>query len=175
MTTRRGAAPRGKRPSIPWYADERVRLRFEGEARRMYPSLRFERRSRRTGGRRRGLHYCGRLLVTGYPARQARLWFPANGGPEDVQVTTDGPQFSPHRNAAPEGAPRPLCLWQPQDPRTRRWTLSNGLVKLLGLVQRHLFMEAYWRDSDEWLGDQAPHGGVPPPSRHARRAARFHH
>jgi len=60
---------------------------------------------------------------------------------------------SPHR--MPDGA---LCLWQPLDPPDRRWVPADGLLALIEHACRHLFCESWWRETDEWLLDQAPHG-----------------
>jgi len=51
-----------------------------------------------------------------------------------------------------------LCLWYPYDPPERRWTSDKGLLDLIEISRRHLFMEAYWRDKKVWLLDDAPHG-----------------
>jgi hypothetical protein len=65
---------------------------------------------------------------------------------------------SPHRY--PDGA---LCLWYPADPPHRRWTSDKGLLDLVEIIRRHLFLERYWRmtggwDGGEWLYEDAPHG-----------------
>jgi hypothetical protein len=65
----------------------------------------------------------------------------------------DGPP-SEHRHS--DGG---LCLWFPIDPRPRRWTIDDGLLQLLLLSIAHLFKEAWWRESDEWLGEHVHHGG----------------
>jgi hypothetical protein len=65
---------------------------------------------------------------------------------------------SPHRN--PDGS---LCLWHPHDPEDRRWTSDKGLLCLIWIVQRHLFLENYWRMTGgprrgQWILEDAPHG-----------------
>ncbi|WP_143226971.1 hypothetical protein [Actinomadura mexicana] len=65
---------------------------------------------------------------------------------------------SPHRN--PDGS---LCLWYPLDSESRRWTSDKGLLDLIWIVQRHLFLENYWRMSGghrggKWILEDAPHG-----------------
>lgn len=45
-----------------------------------------------------------------------------------------------------------LCLWHPKDAPDRRWTLDDGLVRLLDLVAVQLFKEHYFREHGEWLG-----------------------
>jgi hypothetical protein len=50
-----------------------------------------------------------------------------------------------------------LCMWFPDDPDERRWQRSDGLLKLIDTAVVHLFKELYWRETGEWLGDEAPH------------------
>ena len=64
----------------------------------------------------------------------------------------DGPTESPHRYQ--DGT---LCMWYPQDPKERRWTFSDGLLHLIGLIQVHLIREHLWRETGDWPGDEAPH------------------
>ncbi|MQA86677.1 MAG: hypothetical protein GEV03_19090 [Streptosporangiales bacterium] len=103
------------------------------------------------------------------------------GDPDPVDVTitfyanppypTYGlpPQDSPRVHAKvnatskhryPDGA---LCLWYPLDPPDRRWTSDKGLLDLIEITRRHLFLENYWRATGghhggEWLIEDAPHG-----------------
>jgi hypothetical protein len=93
-------------------------------------------------------------------------------------VRADGPD-SPHRFDRNGW----LCLWYPDDPSERRWVFEDGLLALLNLIQAHLFREAWWRETAEWLGPEAPHAPVketvrekterdvrtPDPRGHARR------
>jgi hypothetical protein len=51
-----------------------------------------------------------------------------------------------------------LCLWYPDDPPDRKWTVDDGLLALFGLAAHHLFKESWWRDHHDWLGEEAPHG-----------------
>jgi hypothetical protein len=56
-----------------------------------------------------------------------------------------------------------LCLWQPRDPPERRWTSKLGLLTLIELIRRHLFLELHWRKTGGqrcgvWLLEDAPHG-----------------
>jgi hypothetical protein len=69
------------------------------------------------------------------------------------KVFVDGPDDSPHRYT--DGS---LCMWHPHDPPEQRWVFSDGLLALLNYVQAHLFREAWWRETGEWLGAEAPHG-----------------
>ncbi|MFF8805551.1 hypothetical protein [Streptomyces omiyaensis] len=66
---------------------------------------------------------------------------------------------SKHRYAADDA----LCLWYPYDPEERRWTSEKGLLDLLGIVERHLFLEHCWRRTGghaggDWIVEDAPHG-----------------
>jgi hypothetical protein len=70
-------------------------------------------------------------------------------------VFADGPQESPHRYAR-----MALCMWYPDDPTNARWTPDNGIDDLLYRVRNHLFREAWWRETKEWLGVEAPHGAA---------------
>ncbi|MFI5494536.1 hypothetical protein [Actinoplanes sp. NPDC051859] len=56
-----------------------------------------------------------------------------------------------------------LCLWQPHDPPDARWTSSKGLLDLIEVARRHLFLENHWRETGgpnggEWVLPDAPHG-----------------
>lgn len=136
-----------RRGTGPWYGDERVRSLFEWDAKKIYPSLRSRRSSE-------GIEYTTTVPVTGYQDRGVRVVFPAGSSPESVRIYADGPESSPHRY--PDSGT--LCIWYPSDPKHRRWMQQDGLVELLDLIAVHLFMEAFWRDTDDWLGDEAPHG-----------------
>lgn len=67
-------------------------------------------------------------------------------------VTADGPTDSPHRYDEHR-----LCMWLPGDPTEQRWVFEDGLLALLGMASAHLFREAWWRETGEWLGPEAPH------------------
>jgi hypothetical protein len=67
------------------------------------------------------------------------------------KITVPGPT-SPHR--FPDGS---LCIWFGRDPASDRWVFADGLADLITLARVHLFKEAWWRDSTEWLGGEAPH------------------
>lgn len=72
------------------------------------------------------------------------------------KVYADGPTESPHRYRAEDD--RSLCLWYPSDGPDRKWQPADGLVQLIGMIETHLFKEAYWRETGEWLGEEGPHG-----------------
>lgn len=154
----------GRRSSGPWYDDERTRALLERGLRRTYPEVR---RRFVKAGANAGLLYSGTVEFPGYPSRHVLLCFPKGLTAESVRIFVDGPDESPHRFNT--GA---LCVWFADDPPEKRWVLRDGLVTLLDLVVLHLFKEAYWRETDEWLGDEAPHGiDTPtPPPRRIRRA-----
>jgi hypothetical protein len=57
-------------------------------------------------------------------------------------------------------------MWYPQDPDAHRWVFEDGLLVLLGLIAAHLFREAWWRETGEWLGPEAGH--PPGGASHAR-------
>lgn len=66
---------------------------------------------------------------------------------------------SPHRYPGDDA----LCLWCPDDPPERRWNSDRGLLDLLEIIRRHLFLERYWRMTGGrrkgvWLMKDAPHG-----------------
>lgn len=68
------------------------------------------------------------------------------------RITADGPG-SPHRYDN-NGS---LCIWHPRAPVDERWVFEDGLLALLNHIQLHLFKEAWWRETGEWLGPEAPH------------------
>lgn len=70
-------------------------------------------------------------------------------------VCADGPTASPHRYA--QRRRHQLCIWHPTDPASRRWVPDDGFLVLFGMIGVHLFKEAWWRNTGEWLGDEAPH------------------
>ena len=49
-------------------------------------------------------------------------------------------------------------MWYPKDPVDSRWVFVDGLLALIGLVMAHLFREAWWRETGEWVGEEVPHG-----------------
>lgn len=51
-----------------------------------------------------------------------------------------------------------LCLWFPDDPRGLRWEWGDGLESYITIVHRHLQAEEYWRRTDRWPAEDAPHG-----------------
>lgn len=131
-----------------WTGDVRGRLRFERGARALHPSL----RGRRVGPYGAGwFRYDVDVDVAHYDTtRHVTVRF--SEGRQQPLVHADGPSTSPHRYD--DGG---LCMWHPTDSVAHRWTLADGLVDLLDVVAAHLFREAWWRETGEWLGPQAPH------------------
>lgn len=143
--------PRGRGP---WYGDDCRRAQFECGARR-WPG----RATTLTKGARRGRLYRLRVDVPYYEPRQVEIFFPLNN-PTSPRVDADGPTDSPHRYHADGAA---LCLFHPPDPPQLKWTFKDGLLRLVGLAIAHLFREAWWRETDEWLGPEAPHSTTKDP------------
>jgi hypothetical protein len=73
-------------------------------------------------------------------------------GPYYPRVIADGPSDSPHRYRD-----NTICMWHPDDPDEKRWVTEDGLLALARHVQVHLFKEAWFRESGEWVGEEAPH------------------
>jgi hypothetical protein len=94
--------------------------------------------------------------VPHYEPRNVEIRF-ENGDYVPV-IKADGPG-SPHRYAN-NGS---LCLWHPDAAADEKWVFEDGLLALLNHVQAHLFREAWWRETGEWLGPEASHG--PPKQR----------
>lgn len=96
------------------------------------------------------------MKVPYYDRRQVEIRF--NNWSKTPKVFADGPTDSPHRYA--DGS---LCMWHPADPRELCWDFRDGLLMLLNYIQAHLFREAWWRETGEWLGAEAPHNGPKKP------------
>jgi hypothetical protein len=108
--------------------------------------------------RRQGEHadeYTATVPVSGYASCRVTVVIDRRS-PELARVYADGTTFSPHRH--PGRNRTELCIWHPYDPPDRRWTADEGVAVLLGMAAVHLFKEAWWRDTREWLGEEAPHG-----------------
>lgn len=135
-----------------WFEDWGRRHRIEQAARDAYPDLTYQRQQRRDGA----FHvYSAELEVPGYEPCRVSLEF-SERAPNDAWVFASGPSNSPHRFATRSG--RHLCIWFPSDTPERRWLPDDGLLALFGMVQVHLFKENYWRETGQWVGDEAPHG-----------------
>lgn len=136
----------------PWYSDRQRRRRFEKGARQRFPDLRS---SRTPDGNR--ITYSVAVPVPHYETRQVTITF--TSGRTAPAVLADGPTASPHRYHAYNGE---LCMWYPGDPVERRWIHADGLDVLLDYIADHLFQEAWWRETGEWPGEEAPHGASSP-------------
>lgn len=102
------------------------------------------------------------VSVPGYESRHVTIEFD-EGEPYSPSVFVDGPSsrdVSPHRFG--DRGYRHLCIWYSGDGEARRWVPDDGLLALLGMTAHHLFKEACWRETGEWLGDERPHGELPP-------------
>lgn len=144
MARKRGSP--GKPYGGPWFSRFRDVLRFAGRAQRSFPGL----TTRKVAG---GFEVRFRAELPGhYEQRNVTILF-SKALPRTPFITADGPTESKHRNG--DGS---LCLWYPWDDSTQRWEFEDGLANLVGLTILHLFREAWWRETGEWLGPEAPHG-----------------
>ena len=139
---------RPKRFSGPWYGNDFRRVVFERGVRRHFPALRM---STHTSGNRAGRLYQAHLDVPHFERRRVEAFF-SKQAPYWARISADGPDDSPHRYE--DGR---LCIWHPDDPDSDRWVHDDGLLMLLGLITAHLFREAWWRETGEWLGPEAGH------------------
>lgn len=139
--------------SVPWYLDAREREAFEGQVRDICPDV---------VGAIASQGYVVRFTVPvdHYDPRQVLVIFSEHDEPV---VFADGPSTSKHRWS--NGA---LCMWDPADPAGRRWIRQFGAGLLVELIRTHLFREAYWRETDHWPGNEAPHTRRPVPRRKRR-------
>jgi hypothetical protein len=138
-----------RRKRQPWHSDIPARLRFERQARSRHPELTSSTTGRRHGGL---VTYQLTVTVPEYESRRVTIELVNGYKPYGAKVTVDGLQDSPHRYD--DGS---LCIWHPRDPDSQRWVGSDGLAALITHVRIHLFKEAYWRETGEWLGPDAPH------------------
>jgi hypothetical protein len=135
----------------PWYGNDVQRARFERGAQRHFPTLKGVTRKR---GPKAGRIYTVTIAIPDYEPRRVEILFPKRV-PSLPKITTDGPTDSPHRYDKQE-----LCIWYPDDPEEHRWVFEDGLLVLLGLIAVHLFREAWWCETGEWLGPEAGHPPV---------------
>jgi hypothetical protein len=96
--------------------------------------------------------------VETYEPRRVTVVFEADRLRVEVRVFADGPSESPHRYKG-----NTLCMWHQKDPPELRWLPEHGLVALIEMTRRHLFREAWWRetggwDGGEWLGPETHPG-----------------
>ncbi|WP_433272267.1 hypothetical protein ACQPZA_18795 [Pseudonocardia xinjiangensis] len=98
------------------------------------------------------------LTPTGLDQQRVTIEFSANS-PDIPHIYVAGPG-SPHRYNDSS-----LCIWYPLDPPEQRWTWRDGGTALAGHICAHLIRESWWRKTDEWVGDEAPHPQPEPPQR----------
>ena len=139
----------GKRYGGPWYANFAKRMVFELGVNDEFSDLKV--RTIRTK-KSKFIEYTLQIEVPNYGySRNVRIkLFPISSS--DPKVYVDGPTESPHRFEDDS-----LCIWYPWDPKEMRWEFNDGLLHLLVLIQAHLFREAWWRDTNEWLGPEVDH------------------
>jgi hypothetical protein len=120
---------------------------MEAGLRTLYPEINISRSKKR-------LTYELDVEIETYETRRIRIVFKAGEPAPFVNVFADGPTESPHRY----GNDR-LCMWHPDDPPELRWLPEHRIVGLIEMARRHLFREAWWRqtggeDGGEWLGPE---------------------
>lgn len=133
-----------------WLADIPQRDRQVSAARVAYPTL----TNRRRQAKRPRHIFTAQVPIPGEDSRLVTAEFDQDL-PTWPFVFADGPTDSPHR--FPDRGRTHLCIWHHNDPPERRWVPDDGLMALFGMAQHHLFKESWWRETGEWLGDEAPH------------------
>jgi hypothetical protein len=103
-------------------------------------------------GLKASIVYTLEVDVPEYKARRVEVRFRNSYKFGFPHVYVDGPTDSPHRYRGGE-----LCLWEPTDPPENTWEPRDGLFELIRQIKLHLFKEAWWRESGEWLGDEIRH------------------
>ena len=142
----------GKLSGGPWYSSERNRILFEKNAINEYPSLTGI--NRRKGAKKWREYHVKISLQEYYVTRSVSIIIYPNKD-SMPQVKVNGSSKSPHRYDNGQ-----LCMWYPKAPKTERWIFKDGLLHLLVMIEAHLFREAWWRETREWLGPEQPHGKI---------------
>jgi hypothetical protein len=137
----------------PWYLDAHEREEFEATVRAACSDVEARLSAH-------GYELRCTVAVPHYEARRVMIAFTG----DELVVFADGPPQSKHRWS--DGS---LCMWKPSDPANRRWIRQFGAALLIELIRTHLFREAYWRETDHWPGDEAPHD---PPRRSTKPRTR---
>lgn len=132
----------------PWYEKEDTVSVFERGAKDKYPSLKSV---QRTVDKYRWINYIATIDLEEYEQRKIKIRFKSDEG-YPPKITVDGPEDSPHRYNGGR-----LCIWYPKDPLENRWVFDDGLLMLLKLIEYHLYREAWWRETGEWLGPEIKH------------------
>ncbi len=139
----------GKPGGGPWYSVFKNCQQFERGAIEQYPSLKV---SNKRKGAKLWREYLAAIRLDEYDVTRLvtiKLFASPDAMPE---AKVDGPDDSPHRYDNGQ-----LCMWYPWTEKTERWTYEDGLLHLLVLIEAHLFREAWWRETGEWLGPERPH------------------
>jgi hypothetical protein len=134
-----------------WFDRPTHRLRLIAELRAVGVEVAVVRPGR---PRRGGFAVRAVLTPTGLQPQRVTIEFGPNR-PDTPVIYVPGPG-SPHRYD--DGS---LCIWYPYDPPERRWTWRDGGAVLAGHICAHLIREAWWRETGEWVGDEAPHDPLP--------------
>lgn len=141
-----------RRKGAPWFQDVLARGRFERGAREQFPGL---------GGMCSGrkakdeVTYVLTVAVPEYEPRRVKIRLLNHFEPLLLSVTVDGPsdrKASLHRYRKGE-----LCIWEPTDGPDKRWVSQDGLLALIRQIQVHLFKEAWWRETGQWIGEEVLH------------------
>ena len=128
---------------LPWWRkDVSAVLRMQAGLKARYPGIE-KRKSHES------LTYVLDLEVPCYATRRVTIVFGARHTAAGVRVFADGPTRSRHRYE--DGS---LCMWHPDDPLELKWAPDRGLADLIEMTRRHLFREAYWRETGTWLGPE---------------------
>lgn len=93
--------------------------------------------------------------VPHYEQRRVEVLF-SKDNPKVAKITADGSTDSPHRYEKDR-----LCIWYPKDPDEEKWVFADSFLVLIGMIAIHLFKEAWWRETGEWLGPEAGHPEQP--------------
>jgi hypothetical protein len=128
---------------LPWWREDvSAVLRMQAELKARHP--RIEKRKLWNT-----LTYVLDLEVPCYETRRVTIIFGARHAAAGVRVFADGPTRSRHRYE--DGS---LRMWRPDDPPELKWVPDSGLADLIEMTRRHLFREAYWRETGMWLGPE---------------------
>ena len=144
----------GKPSGGPWYSSFKMCQIFERGAVDEYPSLTAKNLRK---GARLWREYCVNIRLDEYRVnRSVSIKMHPNIG-DMPEIKVDGPEDSPHRYNDGQ-----LCMWYPWAEKVERWTFNDGLLHLLVMIEAHLFREAWWRETGEWLGPERPHDEISP-------------
>jgi hypothetical protein len=104
------------------------------------------------------LVYRGKIELDGLGiTRKIAIVVPRRPSIYSPYVMADGPR--PTRHRWNDFRPTRLCLWYARDPKGMRWTLEDGLVRLIDLARVHLIRELWFMSTGTW---PAPEHHQPP-------------